>query len=83
MILRQLRVQVNDTPASLAMLLIIDREYWSLLAPQLTSDQLLAANDHLGRSGLKQLFPIDSAIGANCFGERLSVDGPFGLPPTM
>lgn len=59
-ILQRLRVPVNDTPASLALLLIIDREYWSLLAPQLTSDQLLAANDHLSRCGLEQLFPIDS-----------------------
>jgi hypothetical protein len=58
-ILQRLRVRVNDTPASLAMLLIIDREYWSLLAPQLSSDQLLAANDHLSRCGLEQLFPID------------------------
>lgn len=52
MILRRLRKRTNDTPASLAMLLINDHRYWSLIAPRLTDDQVQLANHHLTRAGL-------------------------------
>ncbi len=51
-VLRRLRRPVNDTPASLAMLLINDHQYWSLIAPRLTNDQVQLANHHLTRAGL-------------------------------
>ncbi len=51
-ILRRLRLPVTDTPASLAMLLINDEQYWSKLAPRLSSDQFQLAENHLTRVGL-------------------------------
>lgn len=61
-IMRRLRIQVNDTAASLAMLLINDQEYWSLIAPRLSSDQLQLANHHLDRSGLATIPGFDQPI---------------------
>lgn len=52
---RKLRVQINDTAASLALLLINDQDYWSLLAPRLSGPQLQLANRHLKRSGMQTL----------------------------
>ncbi|MCG8649528.1 MAG: hypothetical protein MI861_06835 [Pirellulales bacterium] len=54
-ILRRLRRPVNDTPASLAMLLVNDRNYWSLIASRLTRDQIQSANHHLEVAGLASI----------------------------
>ncbi len=50
-ILRRLRPRVDDTPATLATLLLNDQTYWSTIARQLNSDQLRLANQHLKRFG--------------------------------
>lgn len=52
---QRLRKQIDDTPASLAMRLIIDQHYWSLLATRLSASQVIIANAHLRRCGLQPL----------------------------
>ncbi|MEM8669602.1 MAG: hypothetical protein AAGG48_18895 [Planctomycetota bacterium] len=56
-ILKRLRPRDNDTSASLARLLINDQQYWSLIADHLSPSQLVRANNHLHRVGLKTLQP--------------------------
>jgi len=53
--IRMLRPQIEDTPRSLAMLMVNDRDYWKLVSPQLSTMQIVAVNDHLGSVGLSQL----------------------------
>ena len=57
-ILTRLRPRENDTPASLARLLVNDQHYWALIANRLSEDDLRVANDHLRRVGLD---PIEQA----------------------
>ncbi len=68
-IMRRIRPQVSDTPASLAMLLINDHAYWSLLAPRLTGDQVQLASRHLTRAGFGA-FVLDQSEPA----ERIALD---------
>ncbi|TWU44889.1 hypothetical protein Q31b_00590 [Novipirellula aureliae] len=53
--IRMLRPQVEDTPRSLAMLMVNDPTYWNLVSPQLSTMQIAAVNDHLGSVGLATL----------------------------
>lgn len=48
----------DDTPASLAMLLINDRGYWNVIATRLAPDEFDSANRHLATIGLPPL-PAD------------------------
>ena len=50
-VLRRLKPRVDDSPATLATLLVNDQTYWSAIAPDLSSDQLRLANQHLERFG--------------------------------
>jgi hypothetical protein len=50
-VLRRLRPREDDTPASLAALLVCDPSYWSAIAAGLSQGQLQLANDHLRRFG--------------------------------
>jgi len=54
-IIRRLRPRVDDTPASLAKLLINDRLYWSEVAPQLEQDKLQDANAYLALVGIEPI----------------------------
>ena len=56
-VLKRLRPRVNDTPASLARLLVNDQHFWTLIANQLSEGQLRLANQHLQRVGLKSIEP--------------------------
>jgi hypothetical protein len=50
---RQLRVTaVDDTGASLARLLVNDRQYWALVLPQVQSEQLASIRPHLTAIGV-------------------------------
>jgi hypothetical protein len=51
-ILNRLRPMIDDTPTSLAKLLVNDRSYWSRIAPALPADQLQLANHHLQGFGV-------------------------------
>ncbi len=51
-VLSRLKHHVDDTPASMAMLLVNDRHYWNLIAPRLSERQVQLANHHLTRAGL-------------------------------
>lgn len=51
-ILRRLRLPVNDTPATLATMLLCDRTYWEAIAGDLTKENLHLTNQHLKRTGL-------------------------------
>lgn len=57
-ILARLRRLDNDTPATLAKLLVNDRRYWTLIAHQLSEQEVAIANSHLQRVGLQ---PIEQA----------------------
>ena len=48
----------DDTPASLAMRLINDRDYWNVIADRLEPDEFDSANRHLATVGLPRL-PAD------------------------
>ncbi len=50
-ILRRLRPGVDDTPATLAKLLVNDHSYWTQIANRLSGEQLRLANDHLEQFG--------------------------------
>lgn len=52
---RKLRPQEDDTPRSLAMLLLNDREHWARLSTRLSTEQMQLANVHLARVGLESL----------------------------
>lgn len=56
-ILKLLRPPVDDTPSTLAMLLINDRGYWESIAEGMTHDQLTLANRHLLRFDARPLVP--------------------------
>ena len=45
----------DDTPASLAMRLINDRDYWNVIADRLAPDEFDSANRHLATVGLPRL----------------------------
>lgn len=60
LVLKRLRPLVDDTPSSLARLLINDRSYWNRLAVGLDRNQLRTANLHLKALGLQ---PIESPNG--------------------
>jgi hypothetical protein len=51
-ILARLRPMIDDTPTSLAKLLVNDRGYWSRIAADLPADQLQLANHHLRSFGV-------------------------------
>lgn len=60
---RRLRRKDDDTPRSLAMMLINDRDHWSRLSPRLSREQLTLANTHLTRVGLQSLpLPSDPVV---------------------
>ncbi|MFG0261755.1 MAG: hypothetical protein ACF788_05130 [Novipirellula sp. JB048] len=50
--IRMLRPRVDDTPRSLAMLVVNDRQFWSLAKPWLSETQWTAVRAHLRRVGL-------------------------------
>ena len=52
---RRLRPKVDDTPATLAKLLVNDRSYWQQIAGSLNLAQLQLANQHLQRSGARPI----------------------------
>lgn len=54
-ILKRLRSRVDDTPSTLAKLLVNDQTYWAHVADLLSADQLQLANQHLRRSGSKPI----------------------------
>ena len=54
-ILDRLRPRVDDTPSTLAKLLVNDHSYWSGIAHRLSSDQLDLANHHLLGFGVAAL----------------------------
>ncbi len=58
-ILNRLRPRVDDTPSTLAKLLVNDQSYWSEIAPSLSGNQLRLANDHLKRFGVA---PIEMSV---------------------
>ncbi|TWU20199.1 hypothetical protein Pla52o_47140 [Novipirellula galeiformis] len=53
--LRMLRPRVDDTPRSLAMLMVNDREFWSLAKARLSEHQWIAVKQHLQQVGLPVL----------------------------
>jgi hypothetical protein len=54
-ILNRLRPRVDDSPSTLAKLLVNDQTYWSGIAFSLSSDQIRLANDHLKRFGVEPI----------------------------
>ncbi len=50
-----LRPRVEDTPRSLAMLVVNDREFWSLTQSRLNQYEWIAVNQHLQQVGLSEL----------------------------
>jgi hypothetical protein len=54
-LLDRLRPRVNDTPSTLAKLLVNDQTYWSGIAANLSGDQLRLANDNLKRFGVEPI----------------------------
>jgi len=54
-ILRRLQPRVDDTPSTLAKLLVNDHAYWKRIAGDLTRDQLTLANHHLERFGAEPI----------------------------
>ena len=64
-VLERLRPRVNDTPASLARLLVNDQHFWKLIATELSDGQLKLANQHLERVGLQSIKPSTSKPGMN------------------
>ncbi len=54
-ILNRLRPRVDDTPSTLAKLLVNDQTYWSGIAANLSGDQLRLANDNLIRFGVEPI----------------------------
>jgi hypothetical protein len=58
-ILNRLRPRVDDTPATLAKLLVNDRDYWGTIAGSLSADQVRLANRHLEQFG-SQLLSVDN-----------------------
>jgi hypothetical protein len=54
-ILQRLKPPVDDTPSSLASLLVNDPAYWSAIAHELSHDQLRLANQHLERFGAQPI----------------------------
>jgi hypothetical protein len=56
-VLKLLRPRVDDTPSTLAKLLINDRVYWESISAALSRDQLAIANRHLVRFDSQPLVP--------------------------
>ncbi len=54
-ILNRLRPRVDDSPSTLAKLLVNDQTYWSGIASSLSGNQLSLANDHLERFGVEPI----------------------------
>lgn len=54
-ILKRLQPMIDDTPATLAKLLVNDRSYWTRIASDLESDQLHFANAYLQDIGIKPI----------------------------
>ena len=54
-IIKRLRPMIPDTPATLAKLLINDRDYWTRIAGGLTDRQLQLANRHLTQFGTQPI----------------------------
>ncbi len=54
-ILRRLRPRVDDTPSTLAKLLVNDPSYWSQIAAGLSGEELRLANTHLVQFGVEPL----------------------------
>ncbi|WP_145416879.1 hypothetical protein [Planctomycetes bacterium K23_9] len=52
---RRLKRVENDTPESLATMLVNDSRHWQSIARGLSDDQIRLANQHLGRIGLERL----------------------------
>lgn len=55
LILRRLQPPIDDTPATLAKLLVNDQAYWASIAGGLDHDQLQLANHHLARFGVEPI----------------------------
>lgn len=55
LILKRLRPMIDDTPATLAHLLVNDRDYWSRIASRLSHDQLRLTNHHLVGFGVEPI----------------------------
>ena len=56
-ILCRLRPRIDDSPATLAKLLINDTQYWGAVAAELSPEQIQLANRHLVRYGAEPLAP--------------------------
>lgn len=56
-----LRTFVDDTPASLAKLLVNDRSYWELTAHRFNEGQVMLANRHLEQFGVAPLRVVSTA----------------------
>lgn len=69
-VLKRLRSQEDDTPASLAALFINDRNYLSVMAPRMSDHQLTIANQHLTRVGLRQIEFGDNPVQRIASGNR-------------
>lgn len=54
-VLNDLRPRQNDTPASLAMVLMNDPIYWHSIAGNLSPEQFVLSSNHLERMGLPQI----------------------------
>lgn len=54
-ILHRLRPRVDDTPSTLAKLLVNDQTYWSGISSSLSGDQISLANQHLKRFGVQPI----------------------------
>lgn len=60
---RKIRSREDDTPRSLAMMLINDRDHWARLSTRLSREQMQLANVHLTRVGLESLLmPSDPVV---------------------
>ncbi|WP_345685555.1 hypothetical protein [Novipirellula caenicola] len=60
--IRMLRPRVEDTPRSLAMLMINDLEFWSLTKPQLTPNEWILVSQHLQQMGVAKSRPHDASV---------------------
>jgi hypothetical protein len=58
-VLRRLRPRVDDTPSTLAKLLVNDPSYWSAIAVGLSSDELRLANHHMEEFGCEGIIVPD------------------------
>uniref|UniRef100_UPI00356A9116 hypothetical protein n=1 Tax=Novipirellula sp. TaxID=2795430 RepID=UPI00356A9116 len=60
--IRMLRPRVEDTPRSLAMLMVNDPLFWELEKPRLTQSEWGLVNQHLQQMGVIESRPHDSSL---------------------